>query len=217
MNNTDLSNFPTQFSRDDCQIESVETAFDGYFKIERYRFRHRLFSGGWSEILTRELFERGHAVAVLPYDPSRDELVLVEQIRVGAFAASCQPWQIEVVAGIIEPGEDLESVAYRETQEEAGLTIQTLHPMMKYLSSSGGSSETIHLYLGIVDLKDAGGIHGLTCEDEDILVHRVKRDEALQWLASGKIENAATIIALQWLALNVKLGTFSLRREPFGE
>lgn len=193
---------PSQFGVDDVTIESNDVVYNGYFKMVKYRFRHRLFAGGWSEPVERELFERGHAVAMLPYDPVSDKVVMVEQIRVGAMVASDSPWQLEIVAGIIDKDETPEAVAVREAEEEAGLEVQKLLPMTRYLSSSGGCSERIHLYLGIVDASRAGGVHGLVEEDEDILVHVVPFTTAMQWMDEGKIENAASIIALQWLALN---------------
>lgn len=193
---------PLNFSLQDVEVESKNLVYDGYFKIIKHQFRHKLFAGGWSDFIDRELFERGHAVAVLLFDPIKDEVVLIEQIRIGAYAANCSPWQLEIVAGIIDENEELIDVAVRETQEEAGLKLQKLLPMTRYLSSSGGSSETISLYLGIVDTTDAAGIHGLEEENEDILVHVFSFEQALDWVKTNKIENAATIIALQWLALN---------------
>ncbi|MEZ8141356.1 ADP-ribose diphosphatase [Enterovibrio norvegicus FF-33] len=195
---------PNQFGVNDVHIDNTDVVYNGYFKMVKYRFRHRLFAGGWSETIERELFERGHAVAMLPYDPVSDKVVLVEQIRIGAMAASPSPWQLEIVAGIIDKDETPEAVAVREAEEEAGLAVKELLPMTSYLSSSGGCSERIHLFLGIVDASDAEGIHGLPEEGEDILVHLVPRTTAMQWMEDGKIENAASIIALQWLALNLK-------------
>ncbi len=198
------SSFLTQFDKKDIEIETCESVYDGYFKLLKFHFRHRCFAGGWSPVISRELFERGHAVAVLPYDPKRDQIILIEQIRVGAMAADLSPWQFEIVAGMIENNEAPESVAVRETKEEAGLNIEKLVPISRYLSSSGACSETIQLYLGIVDANLGEGIHGLIEENEDILVHRVSRETAMQWLKEGKIENAASIIALQWLGLNLE-------------
>lgn len=190
----------------DIKIAGIDVVYNGFFKILRYRFQHRLFSGSWSDTLNRELFERGDAVAMLPYDPITDKIVLVEQIRVGAMAANAVPWQFEIVAGMIDSGKSADEVAIREAKEEAGLDVRALYPITRYLSSSGGSSERIHLFLGIVDATTAQGIHGLPSEGEDILVHVVSRETAMKWVECGKIENAASIIALQWLALNRPLG-----------
>ena len=193
---------PGQFSSDDVEVIAQEPLYRGFFSMVKYRFRHRLFAGGWSKPLDREMFERGHAAAMLPYDPDTDQVVLVEQFRVGAMAADCSPWQLEIVAGIIEPGEQADEVVRRESIEEAGVEVGPLHKITRYLSSSGGCSETLDIFVGEVDSTTAEGIHGLEEEGEDIKVHVVSREEAYQWVESGKIENAASIIALQWLQLN---------------
>ncbi|GAC32509.1 ADP-ribose pyrophosphatase [Paraglaciecola polaris LMG 21857] len=168
----------------------------------KYHFKHRLFKGGWSETVEREIFERGHAVAVLPYDPILKEFVMIEQIRIGALATSNSPWLLEIVAGIIDPGETGEDVCYREAQEEAGVTITDLKKAISYLASPGGTTERLHIYVAQVDASQAKGVHGLDDESEDILVHRVPEDQAIEWINQGKIDNAATLIALQWFAMN---------------
>ncbi|MEJ2765755.1 ADP-ribose diphosphatase [Photobacterium sp. MCCC 1A19761] len=190
------------FSKADVEVLSTETAYQGFFRMVKYRLRHKLFAGGWSAPLERELFERGQAAALLPYDPVADTVVLLEQFRVGALAADCAPWQLEIVAGIIEPGENAEAVVSREAVEEAGVTVSGLKKITRYLSSSGGCSETLDIFVGRVDSSKAAGIHGLAHEGEDIRVRVVSRQQAYQWVESGKIENAASIIALQWLQLN---------------
>ena len=154
----------------DIEILGKSEQYKGYFRINRYRLRHRLYAGGWSGELERELFERGHAVGVLPYDPAADSIVLIEQFRIGALVAGMDPWLSEVVAGIIEEGEAPEEVARRETREEAGIEVMDLMPICRYLVSPGGSSESVILYCGRVDSRGAGGIHGLAAEHEDIRV-----------------------------------------------
>ncbi|ODA35385.1 ADP-ribose diphosphatase [Veronia pacifica] len=193
-----------QFGVQDIVMESNDIVYNGYFKMIKYAFRHRLFAGGWSGEVVRELFERGHAVALLPYDPVTDQVVLVEQVRIGAIAAGRSPWQLEIVAGVIDKeGESPEQVAIRETQEEAGLAVTNLQSITRFLPSPGGCSECIEVFYGEVNADNATGIHGVPDENEDILVHVVPREQAYQWIADGKIENAATIIALQWLQLNL--------------
>ncbi len=183
-------------------IIEKRTVFQGYFRIDAYTLRHALFDGGWSGAMTREVFERGHAVALLPYDPIRREFVLCEQFRVGAYAAGMDPWQLEVVAGIIEDGEAPGDVARRETEEEAGRTVLDLWRVQKYLASPGGTTETIQLYLGRVSTEGAGGVFGMPGENEHIRV-KVMSEEALQrLLEAGGITNAATLIMAQWFFLN---------------
>ena len=190
-----------EFTSKDVEILSKETVFSGFFNMVKYRFRHRLFNGGWSEVIEREMFERGNAAAVLPYDPVTDKVVLIEQIRVGALTHS-SPWQLEIVAGIIDKGESAESVARREAVEEANVSIDDLLKVTSYYPSSGGCSERLDVYVGKVDASNASGIHGLDYEGEDIKVHVVNRETAYQWVVEGKFENGASIIALQWLQLN---------------
>jgi ADP-ribose pyrophosphatase len=184
------------------EILDKTLCYDGFFRMERYRLRHQLFRGGWSRPLVRELFERGHAAAVLPYDPSLDRIILVEQFRIGALEAPGGPWLLEIVAGIIEPGETPEAVVRREALEEANCTIQELMHICDYCVSPGGTSERISLFCGKVDASQAGGIYGAPEEDEDIRVLVVSYQEAVAFLQTGKINNAAPIIALQWLQLN---------------
>ena len=183
-------------------IRSKETVFDGYFRIDRYCLRHEKYDGGWTPEFSREVFERGHAVAVLPYDPQRDEVVLIEQFRIGAHAAGLDAWLVEVVAGIIEPGEAAETVARRETIEECGCVLQRLEHIGRYLVSPGGASETCEAFCGQVDASQAAGIHGVASEQEDIRVLRCDFATAMTMISNGQIANAAAIVTLQWLALN---------------
>lgn len=185
----------------DVDVVERSCAFDGYFRIDRYRLRHRLYRGGLGPELVREVLERGHAAAVLPYDPLRDAVVLIEQFRPGAFAAGWRPWVLECVAGIIEPGESVEQVVRREAAEEAGCALQELVPIARFLPSQGVSSETVALYCGRVDSSAVGGIHGLSHEGEDILARCYRLKEANRLVERGKIVNATALIALQWLRL----------------
>jgi len=196
----------------DVEVLSRETVFQGYFRVDRYRLRHRAFAGGWSGEIVREVFERGHAVMVLLYDPDRECVVLIEQFRPGALAAGWRPWLIECVAGIIEPGEAPEEVARRETAEEAGAEPLDLIPAGTYLVSAGGSSETCRLFCARVDSRPIGGLHGLAHEGEDIRALVVPVDEALAMCRDGRINNMQAVVALQWLALERE----SLRRRWLG-
>ena len=192
----------TPGSADDVEVLERTIPYDGYFRIEAYRLRHRRFGGGWTEVMTRELFERGHAAVVLPYDPARDRVVLIEQFRIGAYAAGLAPWMIEAVAGIIEPGETPEEVVRREALEEAGCAVTALEAVGTVMPSPGGSSEILHLYCGRVDSAGAGGLHGLAHEHEDIRAFALPLEDALARLARGEIVNANAVMTLQWLALN---------------
>ncbi len=179
-------------------ILNKKTVYQGFFKLLCFELRHDLFGGGSSPVLKRELIEKGDAVALLPYDPRRDEVVLVEQFRIGACGDKTGPWLIEVIAGYQEPGESTQSVAIREAQEEAGCIISQLTPVARYYSSPGGTSEQIHLFVACTDSTDIQGVHGLDEEGEDIKVHVVGSAQAFDWLDTGRIDSATPIIALQW-------------------
>jgi ADP-ribose pyrophosphatase len=188
----------------DEKVELVDhvVAFQGYFKVGRYFFRHSLHQGGQSPVISREVFERGHAAGVLPYDPIRDEVVLIRQFRAGSYVAGRHPWTWEVVAGIFEEGESPEQLVRREAVEEAGLEIGQVIPIHDLILSPGAMSETCALFLGRVDSTNAGGVFGLESEGENILVKVVPFTEARAMLDRGEIENAAAVVALQWLALH---------------
>lgn len=188
----------------EAQVDILEKSdcYQGFFRLEKYRLRYRLYDGEMSPVIERELFERGHAAAALLYDPGRDEIVMLEQFRVGALEAEGGPWLFEIVAGMIEPGESAESVVRREAHEEAGCTIQELEFICEYMVSPGGTSERISLYCAKVDAAGVGGIHGLADENEDIRVQAVAFDEVWQWFEEGGINSASPIIALQWLAMH---------------
>jgi ADP-ribose pyrophosphatase len=190
-------------TRDDVEIKDKTAVFQGYFRIDRYDLRFRMFGGGWTPVVRREIFERGHAVGLLLYDPARDMVGLCEQFRVGAYAAGWDnPWLIEIPAGIIDAGQTPEAVAIREAREETGIDIHDPRPICRYLVTPGGSSESMQLFIATVDSTLLSGVHGLAEEAEDIRVFAIPTDRALAWIDEGRICNSMTIIALQWLALH---------------
>lgn len=192
----------SRFGVDDVEVLSRRPVWNGFFRMDLLRLRHRLFAGGWSAEMERELFVRDPAVVMLPYDPRRDQVVCVEQFRVGALDMPYSPWLLELVAGIIEAGEAPEQVARREAREEAGVDVEALEFICRYQVSPGGNTEEVLLFCGRVDAAAAGGIHGLDSEHEDIRVCVLDWADAQAALDAGEIRNAAGIIALQWLALN---------------
>lgn len=176
--------------------------YQGFFRLEKYRLRHRLYSGEMSPVMERELFERGHAAAVMLYDPLRDALVVLEQFRIGALETEGGPWLLEIVAGMIESGEAPEDVARREAEEEAGCRVEQLIHICDYLVSPGGTSEQISLYCGRVNSDGVEGIHGLDEEQEDIHVRTIPFSLVWEWFEQGHLNSASPIIALQWLAMH---------------
>jgi ADP-ribose pyrophosphatase len=194
--------FEPQYSQPDAELIARESAFQGFFKVDRYTLRHRLFEGGWSDTMQREIFIRANATCVLPYDPLEGTVVLVEQFRAPLMGQAQSPWLIELVAGMNEPDESPVDVAHREAQEEADLKLLDLESILDYWVSPGGSTERVFLFCARVDSRGVGGIHGLASEHEDIRVHVLPFEAAVDMMRSGRINNAAAIISLQWLQLN---------------
>jgi ADP-ribose pyrophosphatase len=189
-------------SKETAEIVRQEVAFQGYFKVVRYFFRHTLHKGGMSGEVSREVFERGQAGGVLMYDPGRDEVVLIRQFRAGAYVAGRHPWTWEVVAGIIEEKETAEIMIRRETVEEAGIKVGELIPIQNVMLTPGACSEACQIFLGRIDSSKAGGVFGLAEEHEDILVKVLPFPEAYALVERNEVDNAVGVIALQWLALH---------------
>ena len=191
-----------KFGAQDVRMLEDQSAWSGYFSMRRLTLQHRLFAGGWSEPIVREVFERGDAVGVLPYDPESDSLVLIEQFRPGALRGDDSPWMLELIAGIVEDGESDEDVVHREAMEEAACELSELLPIATVFPSAGACTEQVRLFCGRVSKASIGGLHGLEEEGEDILVHSVPRTEALRMVAENRIPNGHTLIALQWLHIH---------------
>lgn len=194
--------FRLSFAPADVRVLNRERVFDGHFAMDRVQLQHRSFAGGWSAPLTREVFERGDAVGVLPYDVERDALVLIEQFRAGSLHDESSPWMLELVAGVVEEGESDETVVRREAMEEAGCELAELVPIASYYPSAGACSEHVRLFCGRVLSARVGEIQGVDEEGEDILVHRLSREDVLAMLADNRINNGHTLVALQWFALH---------------
>jgi ADP-ribose pyrophosphatase len=195
-------------------IESDETVWDGRFPLQRIRFRHRRFDGETSPPRTWELWRRGRAAALLPYDPDADAVVLIEQFRLPALAAGTDPIMVEIPAGLCDPGEDPEATLLREAEEEMGLRPSRLRHVGDFLLTPGGCDEHVAVYVGEVRVPPAGrdgllGVAGLAAEHEDILVRVWPAGQAIETALAGKFPNSVTSLALLWLAARRE----SLRRE----
>jgi ADP-ribose pyrophosphatase len=183
------------------EVVRKDPLYEGYFRADRWFVRHTTFGGGWSATHGLEIFDRGHAVCVLPWDPVADTVVLVEQFRAAAIPTTGDPWLLEAIAGAIEPGETPEDVARREAMEEAGLTLGELRYVTRFLPSSGSMTEELHVFVAPVSGVEAGGIHG-SDEHEDMIVHVLPFAEVMALIEQGHIVSANTLIPMLWLALH---------------
>lgn len=197
-----MKTYTTPFTQNDYEIQEREVLYQGVFRLARYHLRHRNFKGPWSDVITREIFERKSAVGLLPYDPVRNRVVLIEQFRTGAIANPQSPWLIEVPAGVYNEDEKATDVAKRECYEEAGCEILDLYPICDYFVSPGGTNEYLHLFCGRINAMDIDGIYGLPEEHEDIRAFTLSTEEAFIMLQEGQIKTSPAIISLLWLQLN---------------
>jgi nudix-type nucleoside diphosphatase (YffH/AdpP family) len=186
----------------DVVISQSRLGHAGFFATETHQLAYRRFDGGLSPTVSREVFVSGDAVTVLPYDPKRDRVLLVEQFRMGPLArGDSQPWLLEAIAGRIDPGEDAETAARREAVEEAGLTLGKLLPVAGYYPTPGAKSEFLYSYVALCDLPDgSAGTFGLAAEAEDIRGHLVAFDAFMALVASGEINNGPLLLTAYWLA-----------------
>jgi len=185
------------------KIKSSKTVYEGFFCLKKFELQYERFDGKLSQPVTLECVERGDAVAVLLYDPHRDELVLIRQFRIGSHLAGDGGWTLEIVAGSSKDPANNQIEAQREVEEETGWQLQRLLPITSYFLSPSGSSEKIHLYYGEIDSQNptsAGG--GVEAEVEDIQTVVLTYDEAMEQINSSKISSATVILALQWLTAN---------------
>ena len=187
------------------RVRTVEkrVPYQNYFSIAEHDISVPQFDGGFSEVVTRAAFVSADAIAVLPYDPIRDRVLLIEQFRFGPhIRGDDRPWKLEAIAGRIDPGETPKQAAHREAGEEAGLTFSELLPMPGYYPAPGAVAEYIHAYLGLAELPDEiVGVSGLPVEAEDIQSHVFGFEAAMEMLANGALDTGPLVICMQWLAL----------------
>lgn len=193
-------------STPDLLVDSVETPWRGRFTLEVVRFRHRRFDGAMSGVRTWELWRRGAAAAVLPYDPVRDLVVVIEQFRLPAVAAGLEGVMVELCAGLADGAEDPATVARREAREEMGLALERLERIGLFVLTPGGSDENCTLFAGEVRVPAtvaADGVighFGLDSEHEDIRVRALPAADAIARAVAGEYPNSVATIGLLWLA-----------------
>jgi len=195
---------PSLRTADDIDLKSRETIGRGWGKLERFTLRHRTYDGGWSDVITRDVYTIAEVACILPYDPALDAILLVEQFRTCGLVYDEPTWLFEAIAGIIDPGERPAEVAVREAQEEAGCHITDPILIGAFWSSPGGYGERSHIFTAKADLSEIGGIHGLAHEHEDIRAVVVPLADALAAINDGRIRDAKTSLMIQWVALNIE-------------
>ena len=183
------------------KIINKKNLYSGFFSLNKYEFVHKKHNGEWTNTVEREVFSGAHVSTLLPYDPIKQEIILIQQFRAGVLSRYDEDHLYEIVAGIIDEGENPEDTAVRECFEETGCEVKKIHPIQSYFPAPGSSESYYHLYLGEIQAFDGERIRGLENENEDILVRSFKIDEVRQMLKEKKIINVLTLIALQWFFL----------------
>lgn len=195
----------SQFLSQDVQVISRTRRYQGHFVLDELSLKFKNFNREWVGPVNREQIGRANAAAVLLYDPKQDNVVLVEQLRIGCIQEKTisSPWLLELVAGLISLGDTPEETAKREANEEAGVDIQQLIPICEYYNTPGAFTEKTWIYCALVDSTKLGGIFGLEDEHENIQVHVLPFESIfLQLTQNQLLTSASTVIALQWLKLN---------------
>lgn len=176
-------------------------AHAGFFGLEVLTLTHDRFDGTTSPAINREIFVSGDAVTVLPYDPTRDRVLLIEQMRAGPLGRGDPlPWQLEAIAGRIDPGETPEAAARREAVEEAGLDLGPLLKVAEYYPSPGAVAEYLYSFVALCDLPDGiAGVFGAAEEAEDIRGLVLSADDLFSAVSAGEINNAPLLLTTLWL------------------
>ena len=185
------------------KVTNKKNLYDGFFKMNEISLKYKKYDGNWSNEIKRELFGGAQVSAVLPYDPIKKKIVLIQQFRPGTISKNTNNYLNEIVAGIIDAGESPEIAAKRECLEETGYKIKKLTPIQGYFPAPGSSESFYHLFLGEVDSKNGKKIMGLYKENEDILVKSFDINQVKKMLQEGKFVNGLTLIAIQWFFLNI--------------
>lgn len=188
------------YNKQDVEVTSRETLFKGFLQVEKVSLRHRLFKNtGYTAVLQRELIHRPEAAGVLIYNDQQQRFALIEQFRVGALDDQQSPWQLEIIAGVLDGDESPETCIRRESLEESGCQLDQLQHLFSFYPSAGACSELFHLYAAQADLPEQGGIFGVADEGENIQLHLFDYADLSRLLTSGRLANAPVIMALQWL------------------
>ncbi len=188
-------------SADRVDVVSREASHEGHFLTQTFELRHPGFRGGMSDILRREVFVATDAAIVLPYDPLRDRVLLVEQFRMGPFGrGDPYPWVLEPVAGRVDAGETPDACARRECVEEAHLTLHGIEHVSSHYCTPGCSTEMFHCYVGLCDLPElARGLGGLETENEDIRTHVLSFEAGMDLVRTGEANIGPMILLFLWL------------------
>lgn len=187
---------------DRIRVKSERVLSDNYGTLKSTTFEWRRNDGKW-QTLTRDVFDRGNAAAILPYNLKRRTVVLVRQFRLPTYLNGHDDLLIEAAAGLLDEASP-ENRIRAEAEEETGYRLHHVHKLFEAYMSPGTVTEKIYFFVAEYEpemrISDGGG---LADEGEDIEVLELAFDEALAMMSDGRIEDAKTIMLLQYAALNI--------------
>ena len=188
------------YNKKDYSIEGREHLYKGFIQVEKVQLRHRLFhQDSMIPTIQRELIHRPEAAGVLIYNHQQQKFALIEQFRIGAIDDETSPWQLEIIAGVLDGDESAESCIRRESLEESGCELDALQHLFSFYPSAGACAELFHLYSAEAELPEHGGVFGMPDEGENIQLHILDYADIPELLTNGRLKNAPVIMALQWL------------------
>lgn len=193
------------YGKNEYKVQNRELLFRGFLQVEKVSLTHQLFSKtSYTPVIHRELIHRPEAAGVLLYDDEQQKFALIEQFRIGAMDDKYSPWQLEIIAGVLDGDESPESCVRRESLEESGCEVDDLEHLFTFYPSAGACSELFHLYSAKVTLPKESGVFGMPTEGENILLHLFSYQNLTTLLTNGRLRNAPVIMALQWLKQHIK-------------
>ena len=192
------------YTKNELKIHNRENLYHGFIQVEKVSLTHRLFNQtSYTTVIQRELIHRKEAAGVLIYDDEQQKFALIEQFRVGAIDDIDSPWQLEIIAGVLDGDESPESCIRREALEESGCEVDALEHLFTFYPSAGACSELFHLYSAKAKLPLEGGVFGMPDEGENIQLHLIEYKDLNTLLTNGRLRNAPVIMALQWLKQHI--------------
>ena len=186
---------------DDVDMFNFEPPAGQFFRFDAFEVDHVQFDGTRSGGLNREVFSGTDAAMILPYDPKTDRILLVEQLRLGpAMRGDPNPWSLEPIAGMVDARETPLEAALREAVEEAGLTISTTEFITAFYPTPGNTTDYFTCFLGLCDLPNTKAYQGgLDSENEDLRLHTLSFDAAMDLIQTAEITAGPLITMLFWL------------------
>jgi len=184
------------------KIIDIKNLSKAHYKLDKVDFEFQTNNGSW-QTQSRECYDRGDGAAILLYNPAKKTVILIKQFRMPSYLnGNTTGMMIEVCAGLLDE-DNPEACIIKEVEEETGFKISNPKKVFELYSTPGAVTEKIHYF--IAEYNDgmkisAGG--GLEAEHEEIEVLEINFETALTMVLKGEINDAKTVVLLQYAKLN---------------